>query len=67
MPRQKSLVTVIREMVQSEVSSAVQRLLAGLTGKSRKTRRRRKRGRRGPGRPPGAKTRRRRGRPAATA
>lgn len=47
MPRQKSLVTVIRDMVRTEIAQAFQSLLG--TGKGKKTRRRR---RRGPGRPP---------------
>jgi hypothetical protein len=58
MPRQKSLVTVIREMVQAEIRSAMAGLLSGLTGTPKNTRRRR-RGRGkwrpgGPGRPPKA-------------
>ncbi len=64
MPRQKSLVTVIRDMVRREISDAISGLL-GTTKKPR--RRRRRRGRRGPGRPPGSKNKRRRGRPAASA
>jgi hypothetical protein len=50
MPRQKSLLTVIRDLVRQEVSQAIQ----GLLGAGKKPRRRR----RGPGRP-----RKRRGRP----
>jgi hypothetical protein len=46
MPRQKSIVTVIREMVKTEIAQAFQSLL----GAGKKTRRRRRR--RGPGRPP---------------
>ena len=61
MPRQKSLVTVIREMVRREIGDAI----AGLLGTPKPKRRRRRRGRRGPGRPPGSKNKRRRGRPAA--
>ena len=61
MPRQKSLVTVIREMVRREIGDAI----AGLLGTSKPKRRRRRHGRRGPGRPPGSKNKRRRGRPAA--
>ena len=49
MPRQKSLVTVIREMVKTEIAQAFQSLLG--TGSAKKTRTRRRR-RRGPGRPP---------------
>ena len=61
MPRQKSLVTVIREMVRREIGDAISSLLG--TGGAKKRRRRRRR--RGPGRPPGSKNkRRRRGRPA---
>jgi hypothetical protein len=56
MPRQKSLVTVIRDLVRREVSDAIKGLLS-LGGGGRKTRRRR---RRGPGRPPGSKNKRRR-------
>src|SRR4029077_13631634 len=62
MPRQKSLLTVIRDMVQQEVESAIRSLLGGIsTGKKSKNgrRRRRRRGRGtwrpgGPGRPPKA-------------
>lgn len=60
MPRQKSLITVIREMVRREITET----LSGLLGTGTKKRRRR---RRGPGRPPGSKNKRRRGRPAAAA
>ena len=56
MPRQKSLITVIREMVRSEISQAI----AGLLGTGG-AKRGRKRGRRGPGRPPGSKNKKRRG------
>ncbi len=58
MPRQKSLMTVIRDMVKTEIASAIKSLLGGTGGT---TRRRRRRGRRGPGRPPGSKNKRRRG------
>jgi len=62
MPRQKSLVTVIRDMVQQEVGSAIQSLLGGVSGTKPKTtngRRRRRKARGkwrpgGPGRPPKA-------------
>ena len=61
MPRQRSLVTVIRDMVQQEVGSAIQSLLGGVsTRKKAKNGRRRRRRRRGkwrpggPGRPPKA-------------
>lgn len=67
MPRQKSLVTVIRDLVRQEIGRAMQSLLGGVTGAGAKTKRRRRRGRRGPGRPPGSKNKKRRGRPAATA
>jgi hypothetical protein len=64
MPRQKSLLTVIRDLVKQEVGAAIQSLL-GTGGRGTTTRRRR---RRGPGRPPGSKNkvRRRAGRPAQT-
>ena len=56
MPRQKSLLTVIRDLVQQEVSSAMQSLLGSLfTATRAKNGRRRRRRRRGPGRPPGSK------------
>jgi hypothetical protein len=56
MPRQKSLLTVIRELVQQEVHSAIQSLLGGIfTAKRAKNGRRRRKRRRGPGRPPGSK------------
>ncbi len=57
MPRQRSLLTVIRDMVQQEVRSAIQSLLGSIsTGKTKpKNRRRRRRRRRGSGRPPGSK------------
>jgi hypothetical protein len=62
MPRQRSLVTVIRDMVQQEVGSAIQSLLGSIsTGKRKATngRRRRRKARGkwhpgGPGRPPKA-------------
>jgi hypothetical protein len=65
MPRQKSLITVIRELVRSEISQAIGNLLGTGTGKKR----RRRRGRSGPGRPPGSKNKKRRGpgRPRKTA
>ncbi len=66
MPRQKSFVTAIRELVRKELSAQIAGLLGTITGKAPK-RRRRRRGRRGPGRPPGSKNKRRRGRPAASA
>jgi len=57
MPRRKSLITVIRELVQTEVSNAMQGLLGRIMGSKRKPKngRRRRRRRRGPGRPPGSK------------
>ena len=57
MPRQKSLFTVIRELVQQEVRSAIQSLLGSVsTAKTKpKNGRRRRRRRRGPGRPRGSK------------
>src|SRR5438552_18404034 len=59
MPRQRSLVTVIRDMVQQEVRSAIQSLLGRVsTGKRAKNGRHRKRRGKwrpgGPGRPPKA-------------
>ena len=62
MPRQRSLVTVIRDLVQQEVGSAIQSLLSGVSPKklAKSGRRRRRRRRRGtwrpggPGRPPKA-------------
>ena len=63
MPRQKSLVTVIRDLVQEEVRSAIQSFLDSIhTGKTkpkngRRRRRRKARGKwrpGGPGRPPKA-------------
>jgi hypothetical protein len=61
MPRQKSLVTVIRDLVRTEIGNAIQSML-GAGGKGKRRRRRR-----GPGRPPGSKNKRRRGRPRKTA
>ena len=63
MPRRKSLVTVIRDMVREQVQEAVQGLLGAVGGPKKKAEngRRRRRRRRGPGRPPGAKARRSRG------
>ena len=63
MPRQKSLITVIRDLVRKEIAQAINNLLGG----ARSTPRRRRRGRRGPGRPPGSKNKKRRGRPPKTA
>jgi len=63
MPRQKSLVTVIRDLVQEEVRSAIQSFLDSIhTGKTKPKNGRRRRRRRtrgtwrpgGPGRPPKA-------------
>ena len=61
MPRQRSLVTVIRDMVQQEVRSAIQSLLGSVSTRKRATngRRRRRKARGkwrpgGPGRPPKA-------------
>jgi hypothetical protein len=49
--------TVIRDIVQQEVRSAIQSLFGNIsTGETKpKNRRRRRRRRRGPGRPPGSK------------
>jgi len=57
MPRQRSLVTVIRDMVQQEVRSAIQSLLSTVSPSKAKAKngRRRRRRRHGPGRPPGSK------------
>ena len=58
MPTQKSLFTVLRDMVKQEVRSAIQSLLGNIsTGKTKPKngRRRRRRRRRGPGRPPGSR------------
>ena len=62
MPRQRNLLTVIRNMVQQEVGSAIQSLLGGVSTRKppkngRRRRRRRTRGTwrlGGPGRPPKA-------------
>ena len=60
MPRQKSLVTVIRDMVQQEVRSAIHSLFGGMARtKPKNGRHRRRRAREswrpgGPGRPPKA-------------
>lgn len=59
MPRHKSLITVIRDLVRREVTTAVQALIASVTTTTGRGRRRR----RGPGRPPGSKNKKRRGRP----
>ena len=57
MPRHKSLLTVIRDLVQQEVRSAIQSLLGSVSTAPRaKNGRRRRRRRRGPGRPPGSKS-----------
>src|SRR5207245_2457 len=61
LPRQRSLVTVIRDIVQREVGSAIQSLLGGVSTRKKATngRRRRRKARGkwrpgGPGRPPKA-------------
>ncbi len=62
MPRQRSLVTVVRDLVQQEVRSAIHSLLGGIstpTTKPKNGRRRRRKARGkwrpgGPGRPPKA-------------
>ena len=60
MPRQRSLVTVIRDMVQQEVQSAIHSLLGSVSSnkpKAKNGRRRKRRGKwrpGGPGRPPKA-------------
>ena len=48
MPRHKSIVTIIRDLVKTEVAHAFRSLL----GAAKPTTRRRRRRRRGPGRPP---------------
>jgi len=53
MPRQKSIITVIRELVQTEVRSAMASLFGSLAPKKDPNNGRRRR--RGPGRPPGSK------------
>jgi hypothetical protein len=57
MPRQKSLLTVIRDLVGQEVRSAIQSLLVTVSPSKPKAKngRRRRRRRRGPGRPPESK------------
>ena len=60
MPRQRSLVTVIRDLVQQEVSSAIRSLMGSVSSnkpKAKNGRRRKRRGKwrpGGPGRPPKA-------------
>src|SRR6184192_2408803 len=62
MPRQRSLMTVIRDIVQQEVRSAIQSLLGSISAGKTKPKNRRRRRRRtrgtwrpgGPGRPPKA-------------
>src|SRR5260370_13470810 len=77
MPRRKSLVTVIRDMVREQVQEAVQGLLGAVGGPKKRAKNGRRgkwrpggpgrppgstaKVRRGPGRPPGSKTRIRRG------
>jgi hypothetical protein len=58
MPRQKSLITVIRGLVQEEVRHAMAGLVGSL-GPKKPAKNGRRRRRRGPGRPPGAKNKRR--------
>ena len=61
MPRQKSLITIIRELVQREVRRAMAALL-GTVAPKKPAKNGRRRRRRGPGRPPkvaAAKRRRR--------
>jgi hypothetical protein len=62
MPKRKSLLTVIRDLVQQEVRSAIQSLVGSVSGRKRTTTGRRSRRRKargtwrpgGPGRPPKA-------------
>jgi hypothetical protein len=58
MPRRKSLITVIRELVQEEVRHAMAGFLGALAPKT-PARNGRRRRRRGAGRPPGSKNKRR--------
>jgi hypothetical protein len=58
MPRHRSIITVIRELVQTEVRSAMASLFGSLSPKKPPKNGRRRR-RRGPGRPPGSKNKRR--------
>jgi hypothetical protein len=56
MPRHKSLLTIIRDLVQQEVRAAIQSLLGSVSSATRvKNGRRRRRHRRRPGRPRGSK------------
>jgi hypothetical protein len=57
MPRQKSLITIIRDLVQEEVRRAMAGLLGSVAPKKAPKNGRRRR-RRGPGRPPGSKNKR---------
>jgi hypothetical protein len=57
MPRQKNLITVIRELVHDEVRQAMAGLLGSLA--PRKPAKNGRRRRRRPGRPPGSKNKRR--------
>jgi len=59
MPRRKSLITVIRELVETEVRSAMAGLFGSLSPKKPPKNGRRRRRRRGPGRPSGSKSKRR--------
>jgi hypothetical protein len=59
MPRQKSIITVIRDLVQTEVRSAMASLFGSLSPKKPPKNGRRRRRRRGPGRPPSSKNKRR--------
>jgi hypothetical protein len=68
MPRRKSLVTAIREIVQEQVQDAIHGLLGAVSGPKKKAKNGRRK-RRGPGRPPGSKNKKRPGpgRPAKPA
>ena len=59
MPRRRSLVTVIRDMVREQVQEAVHGLLGAVGAPKKKAKNGRRR--RGPERPPGSKTQMRRG------
>jgi hypothetical protein len=55
MPRRRSLVTVIGDMVREQVQEAIHGLLGTVAGPKKKAKNGRRRRRRGPGRPPGSK------------
>src|SRR3989442_1014995 len=67
MPRQKSFVTAIRELVRKELSQQIGNLLGSIGGGGTTKRRRRRRRGRGPGPPPPPQTKRPRGPPPPAA